>query len=201
MSTVYEARLHRIGRWWAIDVPQLDIHTQCRTLDEAEDMARGAIVEALGIRPDTIAVELVVPEFQSLLRSVQEARTHRAAADAAEQQTVSDAARTLIEDLRVSQSDACRLLGISHQQVSQLAPAASGFADSRPWHPGPLSMPSAPRVGVRSSDDTTQYSNGHRQPRTGLANGSSDSSSMMRPKRHRQESFVPPAWAIAEDGA
>lgn len=199
MSTGYKARLHRIGRWWAVDIPELAIHTQCRTLDEAEDLARDAIGEALGIQTDTIAVELVVPEFASLLRCVLEARKQRAAADAAEQKTLADAARTLIE-VRVSQSDACRLLGISHQEVSQLSPA-HGSADSRPWHLGPLSTPSAPGFGIRSSVDMAQYPNGHQHPRPGLANGAPDSSGRRRPKRHRQASFIRPRWAIAEDDA
>ncbi|MEV1051379.1 hypothetical protein [Streptomyces sp. NPDC049887] len=133
MSTGYRARLHRIGRWWAVDIPELAIHTQCRTLDEAEDMAREAIAGAVGTTPDTIAVDLVVPEFAPLLHTVTEARRRRAAADSAERQALSDAVRTLVEDLRMSQGDACRLLGMSHQTVARLSPAR-GSADSRPWH-------------------------------------------------------------------
>ncbi|MER7819198.1 hypothetical protein [Streptomyces sp. NPDC096153] len=133
MSTGYQARLHRIGRWWAVDIPELAIHTQCRTLDEAEDMAREAIAEALGTFPDAVAVDLVVPEFAPLLHTVTEARRRRAAADSAERQALSEAVRTLVEDLRMSQGDACRLLGMSHQTVARLAPAR-GSADSRPWH-------------------------------------------------------------------
>lgn len=191
MSTGYEVRLHRIGRWWAVDIPDASVHTQCRTLEGAEGMARDALSEALGIRPDTIAVELVVPEFASVLQCVSEARSRRAAADAAEQQAVADAARTLVEDLRVSQGDACRLLGVSHQEVSQLSTAPRGSADSRPWRLGPLSMPSPPAVGtgMRISADT--------------ANGSPDTSTKRttRPERQRQTSPSRPGWAIAEDDA
>ncbi|MFF3245896.1 type II toxin-antitoxin system HicB family antitoxin [Streptomyces sp. NPDC002870] len=197
MSAGYKARLHRIGRWWAVDIPELSIHTQCRTLDEAEDMARDTIAEALGIRRDTITVELVVPEFASLLQSVLEARRRRAAADAAEQQTLADAARTLVKDLCVSQGDACRLLGISHQEVSHLSPA-HGSGDTRPWRHGPLSTPGAPGLGIRSSGDTAEHSSGQQRPRPELANGSPDSS-MMRPGRARQASARRPSWAIAED--
>jgi hypothetical protein len=31
-----QALLRRIGRWWALVVPGLDLHTQCRTLEGAE---------------------------------------------------------------------------------------------------------------------------------------------------------------------
>ncbi|MBT2395969.1 type II toxin-antitoxin system HicB family antitoxin [Streptomyces sp. ISL-100] len=191
MSTAYVARLHRIGRWWAVDVPDLDIHTQCRTLDEAEDMARDAIAQAIGIPPDTITVDLVVPEFASLLQCVLEAKRHRAAADAAEQQAIADAARTLVEELRVSQGDACRLLGLSHQDVSHLSPARAS-TDARPWQLGPPSTPSTPDLtpgsGIRG--DMSQLSKG-RQPqrqRPALTSGSP-----------RQASFSRPGWAIAED--
>ncbi|MFI1468982.1 type II toxin-antitoxin system HicB family antitoxin [Streptomyces wuyuanensis] len=142
MSTGYQARLRRVGRWWAVDIPELAIHTQCRTLDEAEDMAREAVAEALGMLPDAVTVDLVVPEFAPLLHTVTEARRQRAAADSAERQALSEAVRTLVEDLRMSQGDACRLLGMSHQTVARLSPAR-GSADTRPWH---LDQQPAPRA-------------------------------------------------------
>ncbi|MFG2758447.1 hypothetical protein [Streptomyces wuyuanensis] len=141
MSTGYQARLRRIGRWWAVDIPELAIHTQCRTLDEAEGMAREAVAEALGMLPDAVTVDLVVPEFAPLLHAVTEARRQRAEADSAERQALSDAVRTLVEDLRMSQGDACRLLGMSHQTVARLSPAR-GSGDTRTWH---LDQQPAPR--------------------------------------------------------
>ncbi|MFF4951359.1 type II toxin-antitoxin system HicB family antitoxin [Streptomyces chattanoogensis] len=137
MSTHYETRLYRIGRWWAVDVPELAIHTQCRTLDEAEDMARGAIGEALGMRPETVDLRLVVPEVTALMESVLVARRERAAAEAAEQAALADAARTLSEDLQMSPGDACRLLGVSQQEMSRLSRAARASADARPRLLGP----------------------------------------------------------------
>ncbi|WP_432076517.1 hypothetical protein [Streptomyces wuyuanensis] len=152
MSTGYQARLRRIGRWWAVDIPELAIHTQCRTLDEAEDLACEAVAGALGMRPDAVTVDLVVPEFAPLVHAVTEARRRRAAADSAEREALSDAVRTLVEDLRMSQGDACRLLGMSHQTVARLSPAR-GSADARPWHldqqpaPRPRGFGSADHVG------------------------------------------------------
>ncbi|WP_138900735.1 hypothetical protein, partial [Streptomyces albidochromogenes] len=121
-----QARLHRIGRWWAVDIPQAAVHTQCRTLDEAETMARDAVARAHGLRPDTITVELVVPEFAALLydvqRDVRRATAHRVTNGGTPPHALADAARTLVEDWRVSQSDAGRLLGLSHDEISRLAP-------------------------------------------------------------------------------
>lgn len=130
MSTHYEARLRRTGRWWAVDIPELAIHTQCRTLDEAEDMARDAIVEALDVRPETVDLELVVPEVAALLESVLAARRQRAAAEAAEQQALADAARTLSEDLRVSQGmpAGCSVC------LSRRCPSSAGPPAAPPTH-------------------------------------------------------------------
>jgi hypothetical protein len=198
VGTRYEVRLHRIGRWWAVDVPALAVYTQCRTLDEAEDMARDAIAGALGVPPETIGVDLVVPEVASLLRRVVEARQRRAAAADAEEQTVADAVRALLEDLGVSQGDACRLLGISHQEASQLAPAR-GSGDFRPWPPDPLSAPSAPVRTIRSGAAPTRPLTGRQRP--GPAHGSPDGNSLTSPKRHRPPPITRPSWAIAEDDA
>ncbi|MGW7198903.1 hypothetical protein [Streptomyces chryseus] len=183
MSAGYQAqaRLHRIGRWWAVDIPQAAVHTQCRTLDEAETMARDAVARAHGLRPDTITVELVVPEFAMLLHDVQRGvrrrRAHRATDGGADHHVLADAARTLVQDWHVSQSDAGRLLGLSHDEISRLAPPRAPDA-SRPWPAlGPLAPPSAPASGV----DRTSVSG-----TTGLP-------------RHRPPSPTRPSWAIAED--
>ncbi|MFE7707572.1 hypothetical protein ACFU6I_17590 [Streptomyces sp. NPDC057486] len=39
----FQVLLRRIGRWWAIDIPHLNLHTQCRTLESTEDLARGLV--------------------------------------------------------------------------------------------------------------------------------------------------------------
>ncbi|WP_028810544.1 type II toxin-antitoxin system HicB family antitoxin [Streptomyces flavidovirens] len=182
MTTGYEARLHRIGRWWGVEIPAVAIHTQCRTLDEAEGMARDAIAEARGIQPATVIVELVVPELGPLLNSVREARRPGAGPDAG-QQALAVACRTLVEDLRVSQSDAGRLLGLPHQEVSRLS-TPRGSADPRPWR-GPQPIPSAPTPSAPAP----------------VLPVDPPVSPTTRPTPPRQASPSRPAWAIAEDGA
>ncbi|MFV5997224.1 hypothetical protein ACNPQM_33740 [Streptomyces sp. NPDC056231] len=44
----FQVFLRRTGRWWAIDIPRLDLQTQCRTLEGAEGLARGLAAEAVG---------------------------------------------------------------------------------------------------------------------------------------------------------
>ncbi|GAB3003136.1 hypothetical protein GCM10023080_081040 [Streptomyces pseudoechinosporeus] len=124
MSPRYEVQvlLRRIGRWWAIDVPRLDLHTQSRTLEGAEDLARGLVAEAVGAPPDAVVLDMVVPELAPVLGSVAEARRCRAAAVAAEDQAISAAVHELVDKLRVSQGDAGRLLGMSPSEVARFTP-------------------------------------------------------------------------------
>ncbi|MET8404050.1 hypothetical protein [Streptomyces sp900116325] len=124
MSPHYEVQvlLHRIGRWWAIDIPRLGLHAQCRTLEHAEDLARGLVADAVGAPPDVIVLDMVVPELEPVLSSVAEARHRRAAAVTAEDQAIAAAVQELVDKLRVSQGDAGRLLGMSLGEVARFTP-------------------------------------------------------------------------------
>ncbi|MET9583229.1 hypothetical protein ABZY10_08915 [Streptomyces sp. NPDC006539] len=143
-----EVLLHRIGRWWAIDVPRLDLHAQCRTLEHAEDLARGLVAEAVGAPPDVIVLDMVVPELEPVLSSVAEARHRRAAAVAAEDQAIAAAVQELVDKLRVSQGDAGRLLGMSPGEVARLTPPRSSATASPGRLLAPVPAPSAVRPGA-----------------------------------------------------
>ncbi len=187
-----------MGRWWAVDIPAVAVQTQCRTLDEAEDMARDAIGGAFGVPPETIAVDLVVPEVAPLLEGVLQARQRRAAAAAAEQQTLAEAAQALAENLGVSPSDTCRLLGISQQEVSELAPPRnSGDLGARPFEP--LAGRSGQSRGIRGSGDAVRPAAGHPPPRPEFGGGSAIRGYAIRSNRHIPASSTRPSWAIAED--
>lgn len=194
MRTHYEALLRRMGRWWAVDVQALNVHTQCRTLDEAEDMTRDAIAAVLGVPPETIAVDLVVPELAPLLHGVSEARGRTAEAAAAEQRILADVAHTLFEDVGLTQGDACRLLAISPEQAARLLPARGG---SRPPRRDGPSTPNSARPAISRSGDGVRPAPQHRRPRSGPADGSPESAGL-RPKRQRP---ARPSWAIADDDA
>ncbi|NUK51782.1 hypothetical protein HRW14_16190 [Streptomyces lunaelactis] len=147
MSPRYEVQvvLHRIGQWWAVDVPRLDLHTQCRTLEGAEDLARGLVAEAVGAPPNVIVLDIVVPELAPVLAPVAEARRRRAAALAAEDQAIAAAVHELVDKLRVSQGDAGRLLGMSPSEVARfMPPRGSGTASPTPC-PEPRCPPRRPR--------------------------------------------------------
>ncbi|MFE7954458.1 hypothetical protein [Streptomyces sp. NPDC057413] len=128
MTRRHEVRLHRMGRWWALDVPGHGLHSQCRTLDEAEDLARALLAEALGTRPDQVAVRLVVPELGPELDAVAGARRRREAAVAAEREAVATAVRILVDTLGVGPGDVGRLLGLSPDEVARLIPRRTSRA-------------------------------------------------------------------------
>ncbi len=120
----YRAHAVRSGRWWAVDIREVPgAFTQARRLDQVETMARDMLALLLQSPPDSfdVAVDADVPE--PLVTKVEELRSLRERAAAAEE----EAARTatalvsamLVEGFTVR--DAGRILGISYQRASQLA--------------------------------------------------------------------------------
>ncbi|MFE7246031.1 hypothetical protein [Streptomyces sp. NPDC057580] len=176
----FQVLLRRIGRWWAVDIPRLDLHAQGRTLEGAEDLARGLVAEAVGVPPEVIALNMVVPELAPVLGPVAEARHRRAAAVAAEDQAIAAAVHELVDKLHVSQGDAARLLGMPPSEVAHFTPqrssATAGTGQSAGQHtPAPAPTPPRPAAAPASNS------------RPGL------------PRRPRQTASS--AWATSDDGA
>ncbi|MCX4596917.1 hypothetical protein OG819_47005 [Streptomyces sp. NBC_01549] len=185
MSPRYEVQvlLHRIGRWWAVDVPRLALHTQSRTLEGAEDLARGLVAEAVGAPPDVIVLDMVVPELAPVLGPVAEARRRRAAAVAAEDQAIAAAIRELVDELRVSQGDAGRLLGMSPSEVARFTPpigSATAGTGQSPGQLAPVPAPGPPRPALAPAPRSHPGPAGRPRP-------------AISPAR--------PAWVIPDDGA
>lgn len=125
MNARYEVHLRRSGRWWNVDIPELSLYTQGRTLEEAESLARSAIAGALRAPAEEIAMDLLIPEAAGPLHRVRQTRAERMEAVAAEQNALAEAAHVLVTQLGLSQRDASRMLGIPHQHVSQLVDAGA----------------------------------------------------------------------------
>ncbi|MGW1006491.1 hypothetical protein [Streptomyces sp. NPDC002520] len=141
----FQVLLHRIGRWWAVDIPHLDLHSQCRTLEKVEDLARGLVSEAVGVPPDVIVLDILVPELAPMLGSVAEARRRRAAAVDAENQAIAAAVHELVDKLHVSQGDTGRLLGMPPSEVAHFTPPrGSSPAGPKQLTPPPESGPPRP---------------------------------------------------------
>lgn len=120
-----DAIAHRSGDWWAVEVPDVEggIHTQARRLDQVPDVAADAVGLMLDIEPGDVEVTVtpVLPaDASEAVRAAGE--KSRAAVKAAEE--ASRAMRVAVTVLRneehLTARDAARVLGVTHQRVSQL---------------------------------------------------------------------------------
>jgi predicted RNase H-like HicB family nuclease len=120
----YTAVCRRSGNWWAISIRELKgVHTQARRLDQVADMARDAIALMLEVDPSGVEVT-VEPEVPAPVADALAARrAAREAEHAAEQATATAVKQLLDEGYTIR--DAGRLLGLSPQRISQIAPRAS----------------------------------------------------------------------------
>lgn len=124
-TTPVSHRIHvaRSGDWWAITIPDLlGAFSQCMRLDQVEAMAREAIALMLDIDTDDVGdIEVDVELPDQIADDLAELRrSERLAEDA--RHTAARAQRRAAERLRasgLSVRDVGRILGISHQRVSQ----------------------------------------------------------------------------------
>ncbi|MEU0940986.1 type II toxin-antitoxin system HicB family antitoxin [Embleya sp. NPDC005971] len=121
--TVYQATAERSGAWWAVSIEDAagGVYTQGRPLAEVADMARDAVATALDVSPNEVRVELSVAGTTEALNTLDQARRAAEEADRTASRALADAVATLL-DTGMSQRDAGRVLGVSHQRVGQLAP-------------------------------------------------------------------------------
>jgi hypothetical protein len=123
MST-YTAQVFRDSDQWVIEVSELDVVGQTRTLTSAADTARGLI--ALGLDVDPAGVDVVMdysrvdPDAVALAAEAQaeQARAKELSRQAAT--TWRQAARRLVHDDNLSVRDAAAVLGVSFSRVQQL---------------------------------------------------------------------------------
>ena len=126
----YTARCQRSGDWWAISVPELrGVHTQARRLEKAEAMVRDAIALFLDVPSDSfdVRIEPVLP--RDLQGKVGRARKVRGEAEVLQREAAiasAEVAADLVQTAHLTVRDAGRVLGLSHQRITQLLKAASG---------------------------------------------------------------------------
>lgn len=117
------ARATRSGRWWAIEVPEVeDARSQARRLDQVAEMAAAAVATMLDIEPGDVTVTDVAPVldgFAEVHRATEAARIAREAQLEATKRA-GQAVRTLL-DSGMSMRDVGVLMGITHQRVWQIA--------------------------------------------------------------------------------
>lgn len=120
---LYQVKARRSGDWWALSVDEHPgIHSQVRSLRQAETMIKEAITLALDADPDTFAVVVTHVLPKDVQRKVRESRLKVTALQHVQEETAAlsrEAARALLE-CGLSQRDAAEVLGVSFQRVSQL---------------------------------------------------------------------------------
>lgn len=123
----YTVTARRTGDWWALEVPDVPgAYTQCKRLDQAADMAREAIVLILDNDEADIDVEIqpqLPPKMDKLVLSFRRAREAQEEAVRQAQQEQSEALHDLVVECHLSYRDVGRIVGLSHQRVSQVLKA------------------------------------------------------------------------------
>ena len=124
---VYEVHVTgREGRWWAVEIPQLDGVTQAARLAGVAAEARDYIAVTLDVPPSSVDVRVIVddtPHARDVQARSERILATRQQAEALEAVAIEDA-QALVRELTrdgVPMRDIATLVGVSFQRVSQLA--------------------------------------------------------------------------------
>ena len=132
MST-YTALVSRDGRFWHIEVPEIDRVTQARTINEVDDMTRDLIAIMTDAEPGSfeLDVRIQLPDsVQAHLSEVERARDAEAKARI-HAATELRAAAAELKDAGLSVRELGAVLGISYQRASQLTSRAGAPSGHR----------------------------------------------------------------------
>jgi hypothetical protein len=118
----YHTVVSRDGKFWLVYIPEIDQHTQARSLAEVEPMARDLIALVRGVPPDSLDIERQVELSDSVHHHLELARKY--AEDAAWYQAeAANEKRFAAREMRaegMTVRDIGAALGISHQRAQQL---------------------------------------------------------------------------------
>ncbi len=123
----YTARVTREGKWWMVQVPEIDGLTQARRLGEAELMARELIAVTKGIALDEIEVDVALT--LDLADGISNVPARVAAIAANREQAAELERHATLEAASLAKAlsannipvrDVGAILGVSHQRAHQL---------------------------------------------------------------------------------
>ena len=119
----YEVRVTRDGRWWMVEVPEVDGLTQARRLGEVELMARELIAVTTGAEPEDVEVELRLRDIGAIsgprITALSQERRRIADLEARNARETREVAAGLVKE-GVPLRDVGEILGVSYQRVHQL---------------------------------------------------------------------------------
>ena len=126
-TTTFTALCERAGRWWTIQIPQLEgLTAQARSLDQVEIMGRQVIARHLGLPPESIAVEVIPDAPQPVAYALQARHAARQAAEAAGKAT-REAIETLTRD-GYPFHDVATMLSLSRGEIEHYGRSADQAA-------------------------------------------------------------------------
>ncbi|WP_022887077.1 hypothetical protein [Glaciibacter superstes] len=126
----YDVTASKDGRWWLVQVPELDTVGQARRVTEVEEVAREVIGLWLDAPPDTFDVAVSI-EIPGEAREAWKEAKQREAVARQENAAAAALARRAVASLRadgLTFKDAGAVLGLTAQRVQQLA--AGGETDA-----------------------------------------------------------------------
>jgi hypothetical protein len=122
----YTVEVTRDGRWWMINVPEIDQLTQARRISEIPEMASSLIAVSTGEPLDQITIDIVsitvpdVGDIQSAAIDLVQMRDQAANATKKAQHLAAEFV-TQLTAAGIPVRDTGELLGVSPQRISQLA--------------------------------------------------------------------------------
>jgi predicted RNase H-like HicB family nuclease len=123
----YDVTVTRDGRWWMVEIPELDGLTQARRLSEVEHMARDYIATWLDValstvKLGTVHIQVGAKDYAATRLELEALREEARRAEDAAARLARDTAKALAaEDVPVR--DIGDVLGVSFQRASQLVNA------------------------------------------------------------------------------
>jgi predicted RNase H-like HicB family nuclease len=113
----------REGRWWTIELPEIDTVTQARNVSEIEAMAREAASLHLNVAPESIHITVTIKLPDDVRIEIEEARAREAAAREAASDAAAlyrHAATRLRTTYGMTLNDTGTVLGVSKARAHQL---------------------------------------------------------------------------------
>lgn len=119
----YSAIATREGSWWVVDVTDVGV-TQGRNAREAERMAVDLVALMLDVPTEEVSVNVEFVLGGELATEVKQVKQAQRQAEKVQEQAA-DKSRAVVRRVLaagLSKQDAARVLGVSAQRISQLAP-------------------------------------------------------------------------------
>ena len=125
MSKTYAAKVSRDGKWWMIDIPEIDGLTQARRIADVEQAARELVAVTLDVRLSEVAVDIRYQDIagvpvEAQLHAINEEKAEAARLEEDAAAKTSQLVRALV-DRKVPVRDIGAMLRISFQRVHQIA--------------------------------------------------------------------------------